>query len=156
MRGQRMKFMRRYGNSKICFMALLLVAFSTACNDPDKNAGALHGLVPPTVISVAPPNNAVGACSNTIVTATFSEAMNPATINGTTFTVSGPGGAAVTGVVTYVASSDTAIFTPSSTLALNTAYTGTITTGVKDMFGNAMTSNFVWTFTTGNTTCQPG
>ena len=151
-----MKFMRRYSNSKIWFMALLLVVFNTGCNDPDKNAGALHGLVPPTVTSVAPPNNAIGACPNTIVTATFSEAMNPATINGTTFTVSGPGGAAVTGVVTYVASSDTAIFTPSSTLALNTAYTGTITTGVKDMFGNAMTSNFVWTFTTGNTTCQPG
>jgi len=151
-----MKFMRRYSNSKIWFMALLLVAFSTGCNDPDKNAGALHGLVPPTVTAVAPPNNAVGACPNTIVTATFSEAMNPATINGTTFTVSGPGGAAVTGVVTYVASSDTATFTPSSTLALNTAYTGTITTGVRDMFGNAMTSNFVWTFTTGSTTCQPG
>jgi hypothetical protein len=126
------------------------------CSDPDKQAGAITGLTPPTVTSVAPPNNAIGACSNTIVTATFNEAMNPATINGTTFTVSGPGPAAVTGTVTYDASSETAIFTPSSTLALNTAYTGTITTGAKDSFGNALANNFIWTLHTGNTTCQPG
>jgi ice-binding like protein/Big-like domain-containing protein len=150
-----MKFMRSYNNFKICFMAVLLLVF-TGCNDPDKSTGAIKGLTPPIVSSVAPPNATIGGCPNTIVTATFSEAMNPATINGTTFTVTGPSAVAVTGVVTYDASSDTAIFTPSSTLALNTAYTGTITTGAKDSFGNALASNFVWTFTTANTTCQPG
>src|SRR5207249_3317510 len=29
-----------------------------------------------------------------------------------------------------------------------TTYTATITTGVKDLAGNAMTANYVWTFTT--------
>jgi hypothetical protein len=150
-----MKVMRRYYNPTICFTVFLLLVFSTGCNDPDKSGGAIKGLTPPIVTSVLPPDGAVGACPNTIVTATFSEAMNPATINGSTFTLTGPS-AAVTGVVTYDASSNTAIFTPSSTLALNTLYTATITTGARDAFGNPLASNFVWTFTTGNTICQPG
>jgi hypothetical protein len=150
-----MKFMRISDNSTAVFMIALILLFSNGCNDPDKN-GAIAGLTPPTVTSVAPPNNVIGACSNSIVTATFSKAMNPATINSSTFTVTGPSSAAVTGTVSYDASSVTSIFTPSSTLALNTAYTATITTGVKDSFGNALVSNFVWTFNTGNTTCQPG
>ncbi len=55
--------------------------------------------------------------------------MNPASIDGSTFMVTGPGSAAVTGVVTFDASSDTAIFTPATALALSTLYTATITTG---------------------------
>jgi Ice-binding-like/Bacterial Ig-like domain len=108
---------------------------------------------PPTVISVTPPNVATGICPNTVVTATFSEAMNPATISTTTFTLTGPGTAAVTGVVSYALS--TATFTPSSPLALNTVYTATITTGAQDTFGNGLASNFVWSFTTSTTACAP-
>ena len=59
----------------------------------------------------------------------------------------------VSGLVTYNSASNTAIFTPSSNLAASTSYTATITTGAKDMFGNALASNNVWTFTTGVATC---
>jgi hypothetical protein len=144
--------MRRYNNHKIWFAAFLLLMSANGCSDLDK-AGINPTVTPPTVISVAPPNGAIGACPNTIVTATFSKAMNPSSINGTTFTLTGPGPAAVGGLVTYNASSNTAIFTPSATLALSTAYTATITNGARDMFGNALASNFVWSFTTGVTTC---
>jgi hypothetical protein len=147
--------MRRYNNHTIWFTFLLLI-LGAGCSDPDKNAVAIPGVTPPKVVSVAPPNGANGACPNTIVTATFSEAMNPSTINATTFTLTGPGTTSVPGQVTYTASSNTATFTPASTLALNALYTATITTGVKDAFGNALASNFVWSFTTGTTTCQPG
>ena len=110
---------------------------------------------PPTVLSVTPPNSSVGVCPNMIVTATFSEAMNPLSIDGTTFTLTGPGSSPVAGQVTYNAASDTAIFTPSSSLALNTAYIATITTGAQDMFGNALAADFVWNFSTGANPCQP-
>src|SRR4029077_14398158 len=90
---------------------------------------------------------------NTILSAVFSEAMNPDTINASTFTLAGPNSASVTGQVTYNATTDTAVFTSSSSLAINTAYTATITTGTKDMFGNALATNDVWTFTTGVATC---
>ncbi|MCU1270463.1 MAG: hypothetical protein JWN74_1757, partial [Acidobacteriaceae bacterium] len=110
---------------------------------------------PPTVLSVSPPNASVGLCPNTIVTAIFSEAMDPSSIDGTTFTLTGPGSSPVGGQVTYDASSNTTIFTPSSSLPLSTAYVATITTGAHDMFGNALASDFVWSFTTGANPCQP-
>jgi hypothetical protein len=143
--------MRRL-NHTVGFLSLLLLIVITGCNDPDTTPGGT-GLTPPTVISAAPPNNAAGACSNTIVTATFTEAMNPATINGSTFTLTGPNSAAVAGQVTYNSTSNTAIFTPSSSLGLSTLYTATITTAAKDLFGNALASNDVWTFTTGVAAC---
>jgi len=86
--------------------------------------------------------------------ATFSEAMNPSTINTTTFTLAGPGAAAVTGTVTYDAPSHVATFTPAANLALSTLYTATITTGAQDLFGNPLASDFVWTFTTAAVACQ--
>jgi hypothetical protein len=150
-----MTVMRRYNNYTMCFIAILLLIIGAGCGDPDKTGNP--GLTPPTVISEEPPNGAVGVCPNTIVTATFSKAMNPATINSTTFLLAGPGTTAVGGVVTYDAPSKTATFTPSSTLAIPTVlYTATITTGATDTFGDALASDFVWTFTTGTTTCLTG
>ena len=150
-----MTVMRRYNNYTMCFLAFLLLIIGAGCSDPDKTGNP--GLTPPTVISVEPPNGSAGVCPNTIVTATFSKAMNPATINDTTFLLAGPGTTAVAGVVTYDAPSNTATFTPSSALAIPTVlYTATITTGATDTFGNALASDFVWTFTTGTTTCLSG
>jgi Ice-binding-like/Bacterial Ig-like domain len=148
-----MKIMRGYNNRNICFITFLLLMVSAGCSDPDKT-GTNPGLIPPTVISVAPPNGSVGACPSTIVTATFSKAMNPATINATTFTLTSAG-IAVAGVVTYDAASNTAIFTPSG-LAVSTVYTATITTGATDTFGNSLASNKVWSFTTGTKACASG
>jgi hypothetical protein len=147
-----MKFMRKYSNSKIWFSALLMLIVSTGCSEYDK-PGANPTVTAPTVGSVTPLSAAMGACSSTVVTASFSAAMNPATIDGTTFTLAGPGTTAVTGVVTYAAAGNTATFTPSSALALGTLYTATVTTGAIDAYGLALASNFVWTFTTGSSPC---
>jgi hypothetical protein len=146
-----MSVIRRYSDHAICLAAFLLLIFSPGCCNP----GANPNLVAPTVVSVAPASGAAGVCPNTIITVTFSEAMNPATIDSTTFTLTGPGGAAVAGVVTYDATSDTATLTPSSALALSTAYTATVTTGAIDAYGVALASDFVWSFTTSPTACVP-
>jgi hypothetical protein len=106
---------------------------------------------PPTVIATVPVNGATAVPINEALTATFSVAMNATTISTTTFTLSGPGGAAVAGVVTYVASGSVATFTPDASLAPSTLYTATITTGVENLNGTAMASNYVWTFTTAAT-----
>jgi hypothetical protein len=102
--------------------------------------------LPPTVVSTVPSNLAIGVGINTLVTATFSESMDPTTITGTTFTLTGPGATPVAGVVT--ASGSTATFTPTNLLAASTLYTATLTTGVKDPTGNPLAANYVWTFTT--------
>jgi hypothetical protein len=103
----------------------------------------------PTVIASNPVNNATGVPFNQAVTVTFSEAMNPATINTTTFTLAGPGVTAVTGTVTYAAVGNTATFTPLTNLLASTVYTATVTTGSTDLYGNTLLTNYVWTFTTG-------
>jgi hypothetical protein len=106
-------------------------------------------VVPPTVISTVPANGAVGVPINQALTATFSVAMIPTTINTTTFTLSSAGGGAVTGVVTYIAAGSVAIFQPAANLLPSTVYTATITTGAMDLPGTALAQNYVWTFTTG-------
>jgi hypothetical protein len=101
----------------------------------------------PAVISVLPANGATDAPLNTTISAVFSEAMNNTTVNATTFILSG----GVTGLVTYDAGLKTATFTPSANLASNTQYTATITTGAKDLAGNAPAADYSWSFTTGST-----
>ncbi len=100
----------------------------------------------PTVVSTVPVNGTAGVVVNTAISATFSKAMNPATINATTFTVTGPGAMPVTGTVAY--SGNTATFMPAAVLANSTVFTATITTGAQDLVGHALLANFVWSFTT--------
>lgn len=99
----------------------------------------------PTIISINPANNAKGIALNKTVTATFSLAMNPLTINTTTFTLS-QGTTLITGTVSYTGT--TATFNPSVDLLPSTVYTGTITTGAASVSGMKLASNYVWTFTT--------
>lgn len=151
-----MTVMPRYYNHQIWFIAFLLLIFGAGCGDPDKT-GTNPGTTPPTVISVTPPDLAVGVCLDTTVTATFSEDMNPATIisPATTFTLTGPGGASVAGTVTYDAPSFVATFTPTNLLVVSTKYTAIITTGALDLFGVPLATDKVWTFTTAANAC-PG
>ena len=100
------------------------------------------------MISTIPTNAAAGVSVNSVVSATFSTAMDAATLDTTTFTVTGPGGEAVTGTVAYDAPTDSATFTPSSSLAPNVTFAATITTGAKDVAEDPLASDFVWSFTT--------
>lgn len=111
--------------------------------------GATADNIAPTVIATDPANAATGVPLNKKIAAVFSETMNPLTINNMTFLVKN-GATSVVGTVTY--SGTTALFSPTVNLLPNTVYTGTITTSVTDLAGNAMASNHVWSFTTGNST----
>src|SRR5439155_1565222 len=113
--------------------------------------GATPDATPPTVSSTVPANGATAVAINQTINATFSEAMDPLTINTASLRVTGPGGTAVTGTVGYDVSSKIATLTPVSTLAPNAVYTATITTGARDLAGNALAANFVWSFTTAAT-----
>ncbi|HQS23056.1 MAG: hypothetical protein B7Y11_02750 [Sphingobacteriia bacterium 24-36-13] len=100
----------------------------------------------PIVVSTSPVNGAADVVLNKVVTASFSKVMNPATMDRTTFLLSN-GTTPVLGDVTYTG--NTASFKPVVNLLPNTLYTGTITTGVRDSSGNALASNYTWTFRTG-------
>ncbi len=114
---------------------------------------------PPTVASVTPKAGATLVAATTAVSAVFSEPVNAATISGSTFQLFGPSNSLVTATVTYASGSQTATLTPGAALANSTTYTAVVTggsSGVKDLAGNAMTSNFTWTFTTAAALPPPG
>jgi tetrahydromethanopterin S-methyltransferase subunit B len=105
---------------------------------------AAPDVLPPTVLSTDPSNDATGVALSKIISAVFSEAMNQSTVTTATVSISGLGGASVTGTVSYAISTRTATFTPASALAGNTTYTGTIkggAGGAKDLAGNALVSS---------------
>jgi hypothetical protein len=131
-------------------LAVLVAVVAVGCCTPNVN-----GTTPPTLISVVPLSGSQGACPNAVITATFSEAMNPATINSTTIKLAGPGTTAVAGAVTYNAATNTASFTPAVFLNPAVTYTGTISTGALDVYGNALAQPYVWSFTTAANSCAP-
>ena len=142
-------------------MALLLVAFAAGCggNDPVLGGSVLAGIpgapagaiIPgvacsaaagptiPTVTSsdptsgnqVAPTSTTGVAGGGRLITATFSLAMDSATISATTFTLTPVGGAAlVPASVGYNTATRVATLTTSSALLAGTSYTAVITQGV--------------------------
>lgn len=115
------------------------------------DTGALVDTVPPTVISTDPVDGDLGVAINRNISANFSEAMNVASINSSTFTVS-DGTNSVIGSVEMVG--DTAVFNPENDLATTTEYTATLTTGVTDLAGVALAAAEIWTFTTGENVAQ--
>ncbi|MCZ3389635.1 MAG: Ig-like domain-containing protein [Actinomycetia bacterium] len=107
--------------------------------------------VPPTVTATSPTNGSTGVASTATPTVTFSEAMDASTVNGTSVTLSGPSGAVVASVG-YNSTSFMATLTPSAPLAAGASYTATVSTGVKDVAGNAMSNSVSWSFTTAGST----
>ncbi|MET0760157.1 MAG: Ig-like domain-containing protein [Flavobacterium sp.] len=124
------------------FAIASIILFAGCVNDDfEETVG-----VCPIVISTDPANGDVAVPLDQIITATFNEEMNPATITESSFTLSDVNGL-IGGTVTY--SGTTAIFTPDANLTPNTTYSGVIKTSVKDMMGNALQEDYVWTFSTG-------
>ncbi len=99
---------------------------------------------PPLVTATIPANGAGDVNAAADISATFSKAIDAATLTASSFTVSG----GVTGTISYADS--TVTFTPDDTLEYNTLYTATLDTTVADTFGNHLATPYVWSFTTGD------
>ena len=117
--------------------------------------GASADSTPPTVTSTDPLNLATNVAITQKVNATFSKAMDPTTLTSTTYTVTqGTPPTAVAGAVTYNSATLVATFSPTANLTSGTKYTATVTTGAKDVAGNALAANYVWTFNVGGVAPQ--
>lgn len=101
--------------------------------------------VPPAVVVTSPADGSTNVALDSAITATFSEALNPSSVNTGTFTLTS-GHGVVAGNVSF--SGLSATLTPATPLSPNTLYTATLTTGVKDFSGNDLDSSFSWRFTT--------
>ncbi|MBE0540498.1 MAG: DUF4082 domain-containing protein, partial [Verrucomicrobia bacterium] len=105
---------------------------------------------PPSVTSVLPADQAEDVSLSAKVHVTFSEAMDVATINGSTIELRDSESALVAATVSYDATTFTATLVDGPLLLAET-YTVTVlsgASGVKDLAGNGLNNNFIWSFTT--------
>ncbi|PAU94472.1 hypothetical protein CK503_06645 [Aliifodinibius salipaludis] len=100
---------------------------------------------PPRVISTNPENHEEDVAFDIQITATFSERIDPATINSNTFRLR-TNLNSISGSVSYEDS--TAVFKPSSTLQDGIVFTAIITDGIQDLKGNSPPNNYSWNFIT--------
>jgi hypothetical protein len=127
-----------------------LVALAIACGGSGGDdfitpccgtGGTGNDVTPPTVSSVSPTSGTTNVPTNAIITVTFSENVDSASVTNAAFSLS-PG---VGGTITV--SGATAVFTPAPGLPPSTVVTGTIS-NVKDRSGNVMAAPFSFNFTT--------
>jgi len=104
---------------------------------------------PPSVSSTSPEAGATDVAVDTVITATFNEAMDSSTITTSSFTLD-----SVSGSVSYDDSAYIATFTPNANLDGSTTYTATLSTAITDVAGNPLATEYSWSFTT--TSAPPG
>ena len=105
-------------------------------------------VVAPAVIATAPINTQTSVPVGTaVVTATFNEEVDPATVNASSFLLRGTDGSTIPGTVSY--DGVIATYTLAGPLSPDTTYTATITTTVRDLEGNPVANTYTWQFTTG-------
>lgn len=106
---------------------------------------------PPIVTANSPADGSSDVDVSTVVTATFSEAMNGSTIDGSTVELLDGANATVPSTVVYNAGTMTVTLTPSSPLNSSASYTVRVRSGaagVKDLAGNPLANDHTWSFST--------
>jgi hypothetical protein len=108
----------------------------------------------PQVSVTSPIDAATQVSSLADVRATFTQAMDPATVTDSSFTLHGLGAPAVPATVAYDALTRTATLHPMQPLTAATDYTATVTTAVRSTDGTALEAPVSWSFTTSGCPCS--
>jgi archaellum component FlaF (FlaF/FlaG flagellin family) len=133
---------------------LVVIASDDSTHHYVHNAISIGGAdtTPPTITSTTPTGGASNVSTSSVVTATFSEPMASATVNGSSFTLTDTTtSTSVPASVGYDGASRTATLTPGAALAAGHAFTARVVGGaggVTDLAGNPMTSDATWSFST--------
>jgi hypothetical protein len=99
---------------------------------------AAKDLTPPQVVSITPPNGATEVLDKPTIVIAFNEDMDPGTLNSSTVTVKTANGSPGIGSYEYDSAQKALSIKIVQSLYLNTAYTITVTSAVKDRAGNAI------------------
>jgi hypothetical protein len=105
---------------------------------------------PPKVSATTPSSNATGVATSIYITANMSEPLKVSTVSASTVLLKA-GSANIAASVSWGPETNTITLIPSAALSSNTLYTVIIkggATGVRDVAGNALASDYVWSFTT--------
>ncbi|CAG0941954.1 Ig-like domain-containing protein [Geobacter sp.] len=140
------------GLLKVFSAAMVLGALVAGCGGGGGGGGSSSGVIvdtiPPSVVYTTPVNNETNVGTNTKITVTFSEAVEPATVTKDTFELARAGTTADINTVTYDETNKIATITPSPLLG-NQTYTVTVKRRVTDTADNVMTADYTWKFETG-------
>ncbi|HVP58878.1 MAG TPA: Ig-like domain-containing protein [bacterium] len=131
----------------LLFIVLLALGLVPGCGD---NGGTSQDKKAPTVIATAPADGATDVSPCPVVSVTFSEAMDPASIDTLAFHVDGVQAYSVA----YDAAQHKATFFPKGFLEPATTYTAHVDTSVTDANSNAMEHAVAFHFTTGPLDCE--
>jgi hypothetical protein len=157
------RFTKRYVNIVVALIGLAVVSsilLHSGCGMtsrpriPTPTPTPTPDTTPPTVTSFSPAAGATNVDGfNPTVTVTFSEPMDARTITFSTIELTDPSGLGRGGVLSYSSSSSTARLVPINGLAGGVTYTvrirgGAVDPRVKDLAGNALAADVIWTFTT--------
>jgi subtilisin-like proprotein convertase family protein len=114
-------------------------ATGTPAPSPTPTTASSADSTAPRVTTSTPKKSATGVKRGANVKATFTEKMRGASVTTKTVRLVEKGSTrAVTAKVTYVAASRTVVLDPASKLAAHTTYRFVVTTGAKDLAGNAL------------------
>ncbi len=100
-----------------------------------------------SVVSTSPQQNALNVPTATDISVTFNESMIGATINESTFLVSGSYSGYCSGTFTYDPQSHTSTFTPDQSFLEADVVTVSLTTGIESSYGEPLVSSYEWSFT---------
>ncbi len=120
------------------------VTFTTTAGPP----------APVAVTTVGPAPGSTDVPRATAVDAVLSAPADPASVNGTSFTLTPQGGSPVAAAVAYDAATRTATLTPSAPLAADTLYTARLTQDVTAPGGDPLVQEASWSFRTEACLCS--
>lgn len=106
---------------------------------------------PPAVVYTSPSRGSCGVPQNASVYVRFSEAMNSGSLNSSSYVLQDAAGVNISTSLSYIATTRTAVLKPSSGLIPGRTYSVRIkggSTGVKDVAGNPLASDLLWSFST--------
>ncbi len=127
-------------------MSTSIVVCVLSCQDESTNPQPVDNVdnSRPTIISISPSNGAANVSINVNISVNFSEAIDNSTLHSGTFFFDNN----ISGNINIASDNKNATFDPITDLDYSTTYTVTITSGVQDLAGNSMKSDYSWQFIT--------
>ena len=116
------------------------------------NTVSTPDITAPQVSSISPSSNATGIAVGSVVLAVFNEGLNPASVTSSSAYLR-QGATTIPTTLNYNAGNNTITLSPVSVLSNSTVYTVTLKGGtgssrITDIAGNALSSDYTWSFTT--------
>jgi hypothetical protein len=115
---------------------------------------------PPQIAFTSPGDGSTLVNVGSIISVTFNENINPTTVSASTLILTDASNTPVAGTVSYSGTTRSATLIPSGSLNYSSVYTVTVKGGatnprIKDLAGNALAQDSVWTFSTQNPPAPP-